>query len=358
MIISTCGFGSTGSSAVSDYLLECEGVSVFDKIEFTISTQVDGLADLEHHIMHGHSRQSGSIAAIQRFRKMIHNNSRLWCTRTNIDKKTINELTEKFINSITMVKYVGHSPGINSNHWMLLRRYFGNSIMKNRIIPAFERKGIIKKNVDFYPLEMVEVAVKPPNFYDASRDYISELLLAMGCDLSKTVVLDQAFSGNNPARHFRFFNDPYAVVVDRDPRDLYIFAKKKLLSKGRFMPSDNVDNFIIYYRMLRDNQSYKDENPRVLKINFEEMVYDYNNATLKIDKFLNMTNNNRKTIFKPEISVANTNLIRKFPEFKEDVKKIEKALPEYLFPFEEYPTIIDSGKMFFGKSPLNNNGRR
>ena len=35
MIIGACGFGSTGSSAVSDYLLEFEGTSVLDKIEFT-----------------------------------------------------------------------------------------------------------------------------------------------------------------------------------------------------------------------------------------------------------------------------------------------------------------------------------
>ena len=51
MIVSTCGFGSTGSSAVSDYLMECENTQILDKIEFTIASRVDGLADLEHAVM-------------------------------------------------------------------------------------------------------------------------------------------------------------------------------------------------------------------------------------------------------------------------------------------------------------------
>ena len=53
------------------------------------------------------------------------------------------------------------------------------------------------------------------------------------------------------------------------------------------------------------------------------------------------------------IRAANTNLIRKFPEFAEDVKIIEKQLPEYIFPFEDFSEIKDNGTMFFGRS-LNN----
>ena len=119
------------------------------------------------------------------------------------------------------------------------------------------------------------------------------------------------------------------------------------------MPTDNVQNFITYYRMLRDGQPYKEKHERVLKINFEELVYDYDNTACRINSFLHVVNNNPKTIFKPELSVANTNLIRKFPEFEEDVKVIERELAEYLFPFEQYDEIQGESTMFFGKSPLN-----
>ncbi len=353
MIISTCGFGSTGSSAVSDYILECDDVQVFDNIEFTIASIPDGLSDLEYHLLKCHTRLSSSIYAIQRFRKLIASSSREWCFQTSITKKQINEITNNFLEEIIQLRFIGYSPAIDKKYNQFWRHYWGESIVLHRIIPALEKGKIIKKNFDFFPLEEVEVSINPLNFYKAAVNYTQNLLSAMGCDFSKKIVLDQAFSGDNPVSSFPFYKDPYAVVVDRDPRDLYIFAKKFLLSRGRFMPTDSVDNFITYYRMLRDNQPYKIKNIRVLVINFEDLVYDYDNTSSKINTFLGLRNNHRHTIFKPEISVANTNLIRKYPELKEDIKEIERRLPEYLFHFEKYKTIKDAGEMFFGKSPLN-----
>lgn len=46
----------------------------------------------------------------------------------------------------------------------------------------------------------------------------------MGADLSKPICLDQPFSGNNPENSFKFYNNPYAIIVDNDPRDLYLAA--------------------------------------------------------------------------------------------------------------------------------------
>lgn len=353
MLISTCGFGSTGSSAVTDYILECENTQVFDQIEFTLTTCPDGLEDLEYHLMKSPSRLSSGIYAIQRFRKLIAECSREWAAMTPIDKRTINRLTDDYLASITQLSFVGYSPALHKRHGRLLRRYLGNSVLLQRVIPLLEKKGIIKRNFDFYPLDKVEAAVRPSNFYDASRRYVRDLLSAMGCDFSKTIVLDQAFVGNDPAKSFPFYDDPYAVVVDRDPRDLYIFAKVKLLSRGRFMPTDTVENFITYYRLLRDAQPYKQANDRILSISFEEMVYEYDRTADKIDRFLQLENKHRQTIFRPQMSAANTNLIRRFPEFRKEVETIERNLPEYLFPFERYPAIASSVAMFFGKSPLN-----
>ena len=353
MIVSTCGFGSTGSSAVSDYLMECENTCIFDAIEFDLASMPDGLEDLEYHLMFRHSRLKSSVYAIQRFKKNIKNFSRPWCKLTNLDQLTLEKLTNNFIENISQLSFVGFSPSYDKRPNSFIRRYFGYSFMLQRFIPGLEKKGIIKKNVDFYPLEKINASISPGNFYDEAKKYVKSLLEAMGCDFSKIVVLDQGFSGDNPVKSFKFYDDPYAIVVDRDPRDLYIFAKKFLLSRGRFMPTQDVESFITYYRMLRDNQPYGEENPRVLKMNFEELVYDYDNATQRINSFLNVVNNRPRTIFKPEISVANTNLIRRFPEFEEDVKVIEQKLSEYLFPFEKYGEIQGATEMFCGKSPLN-----
>ena len=61
-------------------------------------------------------------------------------------------------------------------------------------------------------------------------------------------------------------------------------------------------------------------------------------------------NANRKKYFIPEMSAANTNLIRKYPEFAEDVEKIKAELSEYIFDFDQYDAIDSSNQSFFGRS--------
>lgn len=354
MIVSTCGFGSTGSSAVSDYLMECDNTQVMDKVEFTLTSCVDGLCDLEYHLMKQHARQHEGITAIQRFQARIKSFEKRWKKRTGITYKSIEQFTEEFLDRITQVKYIGMSPRIYKGGNKFVNEKFGDAILLRRIIKPLEKKKVIKKDYYGYPFGEVRLSIHPADFYVAAQEYVKNILSGMGADFNKMIVLDQAFSGVDPAASFPFYEDPYAIVVDRDPRDMYIFAKKVLLTTGRFMPTDTVENFITYYKLLRDNQPYKQPNERCLLVRFEEMVYDYENTVNRIDKFLNVTNTRRKTVFVPEMSAANTNLVKKFPEFAEDVEKIEKELKEYLFDFDKYPSVKDSGTMFFGKSPLNN----
>lgn len=356
MFVSTCGFGSTGSSAVNDYLLECNNTVGFDAVEFTIATMIDGLEDLEFHLMKQNTRLSSGTYAIQRFRKAMYGRAREWASCTSITETMVKRLTDQFIDSLAQLKFIGYSPMIDKPHNEIIRHYFGESIIMHRLIPFLEEKKIIKQNIDFYPLDEVVASIRPAKFYELANRFVVDLLHAMGCkwDSHQYLVMDQAFSGNDPIKSFPFFDDPYAIVVDRDPRDIYIFAKKFLLHRGRFMPTDTVDNFITYFRILREGQPYKKHNPRVLFVQFEDMVYKYNETTEKIEQFLNITNDKRKTIFNPEMSAANTNLIKKFPEFKSDIEKIELELADYCYPFDSVSVEFDtSGEMFWGKSPLN-----
>lgn len=350
MFISTCGFGATGSSAVTDYLRECEGIQVIDKFEFRLPSAVDGLSDLEYHIMLSPARQSSSAYAIQRFEKLIGQYKKKWCASTSITAAEVDRITYEFLDQITQVRYVSFSPRINKRHSEFLQRYVGESLIRRKIMPKLERKGIVKRNVDFYPLDEIRVSVCPPNFYEAAQTFVRDLLTGMGVDMEGNVAMDQAFVGNDPARGFPFFTDPYAVVVDRDPRDLFIFARKKLFSVGRFMPSDTVENFIAYYRILRENQPYSRPNPRVLSIRFEDMIYEYDATTARINEFLGIRNLNPRSVFNPAHSVANTNLVTKFPDLRAETEQIAQALPEYLYPFEKYPDVSNEGKMFFGRA--------
>ena len=95
-------------------------------------------------------------------------------------------------------------------------------------------------------------------------------------------------------------------------------------------------------------------NDHVLRMSFEELIYEYDIAVKKIEKFLSLnTHKYPKTIFDPAKSINNTQQIRRHPELIEDIKKIENELPEYLFPFEDYPDAKFTGEVFYGPARRN-----
>ena len=174
---------------------------------------------------------------------------------------------------------------------------------------------------------------------------------ALGADFTKPIILDQPFAGNNPQACFKFYEDPYAIVVDRDPRDNFIFGNTKLIGTTHLMPIQPVQDFVKYYRALRDNQPYKEKNDRILRVQFEDMVYHYEETTKKIRDFLNFPENpNPKSIFDPVMSMSNTQLWKRFPQFAKDIEYIEKELSEYLFDYTACPEPDLNGRMFRGKS--------
>lgn len=352
MIIGACGFGSTGSSVVSDYLKEFDGIGVVDDLEFTWVSQTDGLIDLERAVMHPHNRTSDSIIAIRRFLALAERKKNSY-EKHGISSTVFMDSVHEFVDSITQVRWDWYE----HTEYLVRSRHFLQGYMMRKYIPQKEKK--VGHQIHCWPMTEVNLSVKPDNFYEAARKHIKELLVAMGTDLTKPLVLDQPFAGNNPQACFPFYDDPYAIVVDRDPRDNYVFAKTRLLGRNHFMAVEPVEDFITYYRALRDKQPYLNPDDRVLHLQFEELVYDYDASTTKLRNFLHLPENpHPKSIFDPALSIANTQVFKRFPQYADDIRKIEEALPEYLFDYSKYPEPDFNAKMFFGKSPLNNGEKK
>lgn len=346
MIIGACGFGSTGSSAVSDYLKEYGNAQTLDKIEFTWVSAVDGLIDLEYHVNHPHNRTGDSIQAIKRYRALVDRKKQQFL-KAGISEDVLSASTEKFLKAIITTSWKWNTEP--KNFFDRMARSFLNKI---RFVQKWEIKH--GRQWNHYPYSDVFLSVLPANYDEAARVHVRELLKAMGADFSRPIILDQPFAGNNPQACFKFFDDPYAVVVDRDPRDNYVFSRTKLLGKWHLMPVDPVEEFVKYYRALRQNQPYKETHERVLSLQFEDLVYHYDEATAKLRGFLHLPENpNPKSIFDPAISMPNTQVWKRFPQFAKDIEYIENELPEYLFDFSGCPEPDPNGKMFYGKSPKN-----
>lgn len=349
MIIGTCGFCSTGSSAVSDYLKEFEENQVLDDIEFVFPYLPDGLEDLEYHLTKSISRDESSAVAFTRFRRFMKFHKNEVVINTSIESAEYDKIVEDFISSLVQMRWTGVRRSDGLLFYNYLYRRVGLSLMQQRVIPFINSK--FKKCVDLYPHRELELSVMPENFTEAARHFVSSLLLAMGADFSRNIVLDQPFTGDDPVKSFHFFEEPIAFVVDRDPRDNYIFAREFLYKKDKYMPIETVESFVKYYALLRDNRPYKLHNDKVMRLHFEDLVYNYDATTKKIREFCKLPENKRpQTIFRPERSMANTQLFRRFPKYAKDVKYIEKELEDYLFDFSKYKASNLNGQMFMGKA--------
>lgn len=352
MIIGACGFGSTGSSVITDYLKEFDGITVKDDLEFTWVSGLDGLIDLERAVMNPHNRTADSMYAILRFQEAAQRKKRSY-ERHGLKADVLERSVNTFIDAITTTSWYWYD---GREDYRYGSKFFFHALMKKKIIPKMEKKQ--GHHVHCWPLREMRISVKPDNFYVAARRHMDELLTGMGLDTDGIIALDQPFAGNNPQACFPFYKDPYAVVMDRDPRDNYVFARTKLLGKFHYIPIDSVEDYIAYYRALRKDQPYLNENPRVLRLRFEDMVYEYDATTEKLRQFLHLPENPRpRSVFDPELSIANTQVFRRYPQFAEDVNKIEKELPEYLFDYSRYPEPNLGKKMFYGKSPLHESYR-
>ena len=185
--------------------------------------------------------------------------------------------------------------------------------------------------------DVMYLSIQPENFIEEVRHYIHSLLYETSQSDKDIIVLDQPFNVNNPKTSMRYFDAPRAILVDRDPRDIYVLAKKYLKSNGSFIPSDNVEDYIIYHRLIR-TRCEEEDGPDILRMSFEDLIYDYEATSARIQDFLGLSGSkhDEKKYFDPAVSIENTQLFLKHPELADDIQKIEKALPEYLYPFEKY----------------------
>ena len=113
------------------------------------------------------------------------------------------------------------------------------------------------------------------------------------------------------------------------------------------MPVDDVKTYVEYYRLIHENTAKNEDKNKVLRIRFEDLLYEYENTVSQIEEFIGINNHVKpRECFKPHVSINNTQLFHKFKDMEDDVKYIEEHLSEYLYPFENYPPIVHTGKSF------------
>ena len=333
-VIGVCGMGYTGSGAILDLLSEYDDIEVSTDPEFSFSYTPDGLEDLEYHLVKAPSRYMSSDVAIYRFKKLVEGRNNRGSGIRIATNDEYYKLSMDYINSLIQVTWKGYW-GWDFNSSSVLRRNFTFRLLNSRITPLIGK--ITKKNVDLPPVRDMYLSIEPDNFYEETKDYVAQLIKAMGLGNKETVVLNQPFAADHPTKSFPFFENPMAIVVDRDPRDVYVLMKRVTLDAGRFIPTRNVEDFVKYYRLIHENQENTSGREDVIHIRFEDLIYQYVKTTAYISEKLRLgVHATPKAKFNPEISINNTQLYIKYSQFKEDCEYIATELKQWLYPFDTF----------------------
>jgi hypothetical protein len=158
----------------------------------------------------------------------------------------------------------------------------------------------------------------------------------------KYILLDQATPPISSSKYSRYFTNPKTIIVDRDPRDLYVL-NKALWGVG-YIPSLTVEQFISWYattRKTRENELQHIDS--LLFLTFESLIYDYDASLNKIYNFINLPEQyhiNKLKVFNPDLSIKNTQIFLQYPDLSSDINEIEKHLEKHCFAFpQDFKTV-------------------
>ena len=336
LIIGICGFSWSGSGAVIDYLMEFEENQVLTP-EYILAYHPDGLRDLDVALNESCAKFLSSGVAIPRFRKTAD------FLLQNLTKGRSRQITEKYLDRLIQARWIGLEQGqqLVRNEWLYQK--IGLRI-RNKIITKMSPEFCWKHRP--YPLAQMEFSICPEQFDEATREYTCSILETAGLDMNRNIVLNQPFPGNNPVPYMKYFPDAKAIVVDRDPRDVFVFLKYVFPGHSYSVPLQDVHEFCAYFENMHRKIPETLDHPDVLYMHFEDLIYHYEETTDRVSSFLGLGKpGTGKQYFNPDESAANTMVFERYGDQKE-IKVIEEKLSGWLYDFSGVEKRGNNGQMF------------
>lgn len=333
-LIVPTGYMGSGSSAVTDLISEFKDCqNELNHYEYVLLHSPNGLFDLEDKLLYGNNaiRSDEAIRSFEEQMKKLYDKKFWWVGNY---KKTIGvdfmKITNEYINSLINFKYDDYwytHEEVNSKMFfkLLIRKP-----LKLLTLNKIKFKKVLKYN------DGMKICLPTKDeFYKKSKDYIYKLIQYISKD-NENIILDQFLLPFNLYRIDNYFDDKLKViVVERDPRDVFILNKYiwRKRQTGVPIPLD-VNDFCDYYKRMRESE-IESNSSKILRVKFEDLIYNYETELEKIKTFLDFEDSshiNKKKKFNPEISIINTQLFNN-DKYKDEVSIIEKKLKKYLYKF-------------------------
>lgn len=332
--IAVSGFFSSGSSAVVDLIKEYSNTHEC-AAEIRIIKDPYGLTQLENSLVNNWELLNSSAAI----------NDYIWlckiCARNSLTpfspvglsyskrvSKDFMKMTYEFVDNISQFTYKSD--------------FFYQKFKKPYFLYVLDRW---RMGIELYSKNKIRIANRnvkdsffshptKEQFENAVKEYLEDVFSSMLDEkASGHIILDQAISTNDIDAIHRYFNNCKIIIVDRDPRDMYVEDIEKWKENLDFdVSSKNAgERYVLKHRALRESIPIDD--PDVLMIRFESLVLDYKCTKQKIESFLGFSESDHITpllYLNPELSRKNIGI------WKDYYKKYKEALDEITLNLADY----------------------
>ncbi len=315
------GYGNSGVTAVMDLLAECEGF-LCPKQEFFLVQHPDGILALEDALTSSWSEFAPDWA-LRRFKELVEVLSRRPTRfRFGMDYDRLfcadfKKLALAYADDLAGIKYEGHLMFRRAE--MSRPEYFAYMLCRRFDIGPGNRFFARRYDTSFVP--------DASRFQTSTQDLMGRLLRSMAGPGVSDVALCLGASPYQVERSARLFPRATTIIVDRDPRDIYLSARA-----SSYMPHE-IGAFIDWYKTTRQNAKMGGDG-NALAIMFEDLVTRYDETTAKVFAFLGVDparHTKKRSVLQPEASAKRIAKWKAY-ERQDEIRRIEHELSRYLWP--------------------------
>ncbi len=300
--IAVSGFGWSGSGAVVDLLREFKQVKAVD-FEFRLIKDPYGILDLHKALCQNQDllKMDVAISDFKRLCKVLARNNNYFFGvgynySTSINKDFL-KIADEYIYSLQDYSYMNRSMVFNY-HKSKYRYFIDKILVKLSLKLPGELSGIYRNSNE--------------DFEQKTRKFLSALFEGYSSP-NEIILLDQMIPVNDVKKSLEYFDDIKLIIVDRDPRDIYVdLVNKKSLIGADLIESNNVDKFISWFLVSRES---KEKAPNVMRINFEELVMNYESSVSILHDFIgkDLEHHFKGDYFVEELSKKNIGQWKSYP---------------------------------------------
>lgn len=338
------GQGWTGSSAVVDYLREFRGVLPYGS-EFRLLKDPGGIIELESALI-DHWTYWNSSVAIKRFIQLAEMHARKnrfkfmgEFLQTGFDSEKFTNgnfmrITEEYIDNLAFLRFPGN--------------WFMDDCGKPPLRILLDN---IKRKLEYSKEEFFMIHPERDRFIKATQKYTNAIIdhFNIWANLNSKskddrsnidwVIFDQAIWPQAYSKALDYFDNAKIIVVERDPRDVYMSASGLMsgspVAKHRSYCPNDPKTFAEYYRKLMEN-SRIEEHPALLRISFEDFNLKHEKTSALVRDFLNLDLEDHlipDTFYKRKVSATRVGKWRNSsPNVTDAIRIISDMLPEYCYP--------------------------